>query len=90
MGIPHLSLSLSLSLFKYFVLAGNSGRLARVRYSSRKSSTTHSFLSMCVVFSCVQKTAWLPVFGFNVRTDVDACHCTRGLYRHRKTVCTRS
>ena len=32
-----------------------------------------------VVFSCVQTMVWLPVFGiFNVRTDVDACDCTRG------------
>ena len=32
---------------------------------------------------------WLPMFGvFNARTDADACHCTRGLYEHRKTVCT--
>ena len=32
---------------------------------------------------------WLPVLGiFNVRTDVDACDCTRGLYGHCKTVCT--
>ena len=25
---------------------------------------------------------------FNVHTDVDACESTRGLYRHRKRVCT--
>ena len=32
---------------------------------------------------------WLPGFGsFNVRTDVDACNCTWGLYGHRKRVCT--
>ena len=30
----------------------------------------------------------LPVLGiFNVRTDVDACDCTRELYGHRKKVC---
>ena len=34
---------------------------------------------------------WLPVFGIvNVRTGVDACHCTQGLYGHRKGVCTGS
>ena len=27
---------------------------------------------------------------FNARTDVDACDCTRGLYGHRKRVCTES
>ena len=26
----------------------------------------------------------------NVRTDVDACDCTRGLYGHRRRVCTGS
>ena len=32
---------------------------------------------------------WLPLFGiFNVRTHVDACDCTQGLYGHRKRVCT--
>ena len=32
--------------------------------------------------------AWLPVFGIvNVRTDVDACYCTLGLYGHRKRLC---
>ena len=34
---------------------------------------------------------WLPMFGiFNVRTDADACDCTRGLYGHRERVCTES
>ena len=33
----------------------------------------------------------LPVFAiFNVHTDVDACDFTRGLYGHRKRVCTGS
>ena len=32
------------------------------------------------VLTCVHTVDWLPVLGmFNVRTDVDACHCTRGL-----------
>ena len=30
--------------------------------SSCKSSATHSFLSVCAVFSCVRTMAWLPVF----------------------------
>ena len=34
---------------------------------------------------------WLPVFGiFNMRTAIDACDCKRGLYGHRKRVCTDS
>ena len=75
-------------LFFYFStslsLGGNLGHLTLVRHSCRKSSATHSY--QCVVFSCVQIMAWLPVFGiFNVHTDVDACNCTRGLYRHRES-----
>ena len=51
----------------------------------------YPFLSVCAVFSCVQTMAWLPVFGsFNVHTHVEACNCTRGLYWHRKRVCTGS
>ena len=47
----------------------------------------YPFLSECTVFSCVQTMVWLPAFGiFNVRTDVDACDCTRGLYRHQKSL----
>ena len=34
---------------------------------------------------------WLPVLGiFNVRTDVDAYDCTRGLCGHRQRVCAGS
>ena len=75
-----LSLSLSLSLFFHTCssLAVNFCRLIWVRHSSHKSSATHSMV-------------WLPAFGiFNVSTDVDACDCTRGLYGHRKRVCTGS
>ena len=47
----------------------------------------YPFLSMHVVFPCVLRMLWLPVFGiFNVRTDADASDCTRGLYGHRKRV----
>ena len=39
------------------------------------------FLPECAVFPCVQTMVWLPVLGIcNVRTDVDACDCSRGLY----------
>ena len=32
---------------------------------------------------------WLPMLGiFNMHTDDNACDCTRGLYGHRKRVCT--
>ena len=70
-------------------LAGKSGHLTWVRHSSRKSSATHSY--WCVQYFCVQTMVRLPVLGiFNVRTDVDACDCTRRLYRHCKRVCTGS
>ena len=46
---------------------------------------------MRAVFSCVQTMVWLPVFGmFNVRSYADACSCTRGLYGHRKSICTEA
>ena len=51
----------------------------------------YPFLSACVVFSCVPTVVWLPKCGIvNVRTDVDACDDTRGLYGHRQRVCTGS
>ena len=58
--------------------------------AAAKSSATHFY--QCVqYFSCVQTMVWLPVFGnFNVRTDVDACDCTRGMCGHRKRVRTES
>ena len=47
-------------------------------------------VSVCGI-SVYQTMVWLPVFGIcNVRTAVDACNCTRGLYGHRKRVCTGS
>ena len=50
---------------------------------------TMVWLPVCAVSSCVQTMVWLPVFGiFNVRTDVDTCDCTRGLYGHRQKVGT--
>ena len=55
----------------------------------------YPFLSVYAVLSGVQTLVWLllSVFGiFIVRTivDVDARGCTRGLYEHRKRVCTAS
>ena len=68
-------------------LAGNGGRFTWVRQSSHKYNATHP--SRCAVFSCVQTVVRLPVLGIlNVYTAVDACDCTRGLYGHRKGVCT--
>ena len=39
------------------------------------------------IYISVQTMVWLPVFGiFNVRTNVYACDCKRGLYEHHKSV----
>ena len=45
----------------------------------------YPFLPMSAVFPSVQTMLWLPVFRiFNVHTEVSACSCTWGLYRHCK------
>ena len=50
----------------------------------------YQLLSVCAVFLCDQTIVWLPVLGFfNLCTDVDACNCIGGLYRHWKIICTR-
>ena len=67
-------------------LAENSGHLIWVRQEQR-----YPFLLVCAVVLCVQTVVWLPVFGgYNMHTDVDACDCTQGLYRHLKRVCSGS
>jgi len=61
-------------------LVGSSGRLTSVEQR-------YPFLSVCVVFSCVQTMVRLPVFEvFNVGTDNDACDLARWLYEHRDRV----
>ena len=46
---------------------------------------------MWSVFLCVQSTIFLSVLRIaNMRTDVDACDCTRGPYGHGKRVCTEN
>ena len=45
----------------FFVLCGKFGTPYLVRHSSHKSSAMYPFLSVCVVFSCVQTMVWLPV-----------------------------
>ena len=55
----------------------------------------YPFLEVCAVFSsccCFFLCLYRQMYGyqcfliFNVRTDVDACDCTRGLNGHRKRV----
>ena len=68
----------------YSSLAGNSGRLNRVRLQQPQEQC-YPFLTVRAVFSCVQSKVWLPMCGiFNVRTDVNASDCTQGLCGHRK------
>ena len=53
----------------------------------------YSLLSVYAVFSCVspKKMVWLPVFGiFNVRTDVNACDCTREAVPHQSAALPES
>ena len=46
----------------------------------------YPFLQVSVIFSCIQTRIWPPVF--NVRSNIDACSCTWGLYWHHNRVCT--
>ena len=50
-------------------------------YGSHKSSITHSYLSVCAVFLCVQTMAHsCRCWGFfNMRKDGNACSCTQWL-----------
>ena len=75
----------------YFTVPCGMYRSPYVGKAQQPQEQRYPFLSVCAVFSCVQRLVWLPVFGiFNMHTDVDACDCTRGLYGHRKRVCTES
>ena len=75
--------------FSTLSLSGNSGRLTMVKHSSRKSSATHSY--QCLQCFRVSRQCYGCQFGiFGARPDVDACHCTRELYGHRRGVCTKS
>ena len=55
-----------------------------VRHSSHKSCATHSY-QYVQYFRVSRQWCSCQCLGFfNVCPDVDACNCTRGLYRHRK------
>ena len=74
----------------YLSLVENLGRLTWVKLQQPQEQR-YPFLTVHAVFSCVQTKVWLSILGvFNVRTDVDACDCTRGICGHRKRVCTES
>ena len=69
----------------YLTLAENWSRLTWIRHSSRKSSATHSY--QCVRF-CVSRQ-WYGYQCLGLLT-CSQCWCIRGLYGHRKRVCTES
>ena len=47
--------------------------------------------SVFVAFSCVETMVWKPMPEiFGLHTDVNACHCTLGMYEHCKRVRTDS
>ena len=80
---------------KTYASSSSSSSFSSSSSSSSSSSVSpaqrYPLLSVCAVFPCVQTMVWLPVFGIvNVRTDVDTYDCTRGLYGHRKRVCSES
>ena len=68
------------------VLLGWRVHLHNRRFSISLSLAANSDCLYLAVFLCVQ-TAWPAVFGiFSMCTDVDACDCTQGLYRHHKSL----
>ena len=70
--------------------AGNSGHFPWVRLQ-KPQVQGYPFLTVHVVFLCVQTEVQLPVLGiFTVHTDVKTRDCTLGLCEFRKTVCTKS
>ena len=76
------SLFFLLFLKYFFVLRGTSGS-PYLDKAQQLQDRRCPFLPVCVVFSCVQTAAWLPVFGiFNAHTDDDGYNCTQGLYRY--------
>ena len=65
-------------------LAGNSGLLTSVRHSSHiwaMLPIPKNPISVCSIFMHQNNNMGASVI-FNVCTGVDACNCTRGLYRH--------
>ena len=61
-----------LSFFVFIVPCGKFGS-PYLGMEQQPQEQRYPFLSVCVVFWCVQTVVWLPVFGiFNVRTDSDA------------------
>ena len=78
-------------IFEYFFVPCGKFGSPYLDKAQQPQEQRYPFLSVCAVFSFVQTVVWLQMFrNFNMHTDVDACDCTRGLYGHRKRVCTGS
>ena len=76
----------ALHLALHLTLAGNSGHLTWVRLQQPQQQR-YPFLTVRAIFPCVPAKVWLPTLGiFNVYTDVNACDCTWGLFRHHKSL----
>ena len=89
-SIHHSAFYLALYLALPLALRGNSAHLTWVRLQQPQEQR-YLFLTVHAVFSCVQTKVWRPMIRIlNMRTDVNACDCTWGLYGHRKRVCTGS
>ena len=62
------------------------------RISSLRDGLAFAVFSCALIHSlwCVPKKAWQLMLGlFNVRTDINARNCTRGLHEHYKRVDSR-
>ena len=74
-------------LYQCFIVPHRKFRSPHLGKAQQPLGQCYPFLSVSAVFSCVQTMVWLSVFGiFNMHTDADACDCTRGLYRHCKSL----
>ena len=63
--------------------------VAWVRHRSCKNISTDSYRCW-YIFVCLNSSMAVGVWDYNMRTDVDACDCTWGLYGPCKRVCTES
>ena len=67
-------------------LVGTLSRLTWVQLQQTQEQR-YPFLAVHAVFLRVQTKGWLKMLEiFNVRTDVNACDCTRGLYGHHNSL----
>ena len=88
---PHPATLIFFFFLKHFLVPCRKFQSPYQSKTQQPQEQRYPFLSVCAVFVCVQTMVWLPMFGIsNVRTDVDACDSTQGLYRCHKRVCTGS